>query len=310
LNTEKKTRPSNHFTRSSFLVFAAVLQIVWGIVPSASNLVIAQIPVELYIALRWTISGLIFMSILLLTEGPAAILKKSSVAVAGLGILGYGVGSLGTLYGLKIGGVVNFALISSISPILTSFISIISLSEIPNRKFWFALPLSILGAILIVSGKHEISSWQIALTSFFLIATAYAFEATVFVFSKRLYRDHSRVAYLAIAQFSAAIAMWIAQLAFFHQGKKLSLLDSSGWGAAIFVSVVACVLCYYVLHWLILHIPGHKLALFEGLHGISATCFGILFFQEAYTHLMIFGGIAILVSLFVGCWPEKSKKST
>jgi drug/metabolite transporter (DMT)-like permease len=306
VSIDKEIKSANFPVRNSFLFVAALLQIVWGIVPSASKLVISEIPVELYIALRWTISGLIFMAVLMMTEGANAIFKKSSFRVGALGVLGYGVGSLGTLYGLKMGGVVNFALISSISPIFTSLISIIFLSEKPARKFWFALPLSIIGALLIVSGKHEISSWSIALTSFLLIASAYAFEAVVFVFSKKLYQDHSRVAYLAIAQFSAAIAMWIAQLFFFHQFNQLSLLDSNGWASAIFVSIVACVLCYYVLHWLILHVPGHKLALFEGLHGISATCFGILFFQEAYTHLMILGGIGILAGLVIGCWPENS----
>ena len=44
----------------SYLIIAAILQIVWGFVPSASKFVIDEIPVELYIAIRWSISGLIF----------------------------------------------------------------------------------------------------------------------------------------------------------------------------------------------------------------------------------------------------------
>ena len=43
-----------------YLFIALALQIVWGLVPAASKLVIDEIPVELYIALRWTISGAIF----------------------------------------------------------------------------------------------------------------------------------------------------------------------------------------------------------------------------------------------------------
>ena len=124
-----------------------------------------------------------------------------------------------------------------------------------------------MGSILIVIGKHEISSWRIALLSLGLIVGAYLLEAIVFVFSKKLSFAHSRIAYLATAQLSAAIAMWLAQFFFCNQGSELAKLNTTVLAAAAFVSLVACVLCYYVLHWLILHIPGHKLSLFDGLHG-------------------------------------------
>jgi hypothetical protein len=37
-----------------YLLIAGILQIVWGFDPAASKYVIDEIPVELYIALRWT----------------------------------------------------------------------------------------------------------------------------------------------------------------------------------------------------------------------------------------------------------------
>ncbi len=292
-------------TSAHILWLAALLQLVWGIVPSASNIVITQIPVELYISLRWTISGGIFLIALLFTEGWKSACNKTSPVVACLGILGYGVGSLGTLYGLKLGGVVNFALVSSISPLLTSLVSVVFLGETPNKKFLLALTISILGSLLIVVGKHEISSWRIAGLSLGLIVGAYLLEAIVFVFSKKLSHSHSRIAYLATAQVSAAIAMWLAQFFFWHQGSELANLNTTGWAAAAFVSLVACVLCYYVLHWLILHVPGHKLSLFEGLHGISATLFGILLFNETLHPMMIVGGVCVLIGLFMGCKKTK-----
>ena len=46
----KKTK--NNGGVYKFLLIAAVLQIVWGLVPSASKSNIDEIPVELYIAIR------------------------------------------------------------------------------------------------------------------------------------------------------------------------------------------------------------------------------------------------------------------
>jgi drug/metabolite transporter (DMT)-like permease len=288
-----------------YLICAGVLQVVWGLVPSASNLVISQIPVEIYIALRWSISGLVFLIWVLLTQGAASLFKRSTPHVALLGLLGYGFGSLGTLYGLKLGGVVNFALVSTISPLFTTAMSILVLKESPSRIFAITLPLSIAGSVLIVMGKHALSSWSIALGSMALIAGAYLLEALVFVFSKRLKESHSRIGYLAIAQTSAALGMWAAQGVWFHQTDQLTNLDAHGWSAAIFVSVVACVLCFYVLHWLVLHVPGHKLSLFEGLHGLSATAFGMLLFGESWNAPMMAGGALILIALVLDCLPKR-----
>jgi len=77
----------------------------------------------------------------------------------------------------------------------------------------------------------------------------------------------------------------------------LSHLDSTGWVAALFVSVVACVLCYYVLYWLVMHVPGHRLAIFEELHGISAMILGVYLFQDPVNAWMLAGGACVLLGL-------------
>ncbi len=79
------------------LVIAALLQIVWGFVPSASKFVIDEIPVELYIAIRWTISSFIFAGYLYATKTWKKVPMPDVLAVSLLGILGYGAASLGGL---------------------------------------------------------------------------------------------------------------------------------------------------------------------------------------------------------------------
>lgn len=286
------------------LVFAAILQIIWGVVPSASKFVIDEIPIELYIAIRWTISGLIFGLFLLCTRSWKKVPAKSIASVTSLGILGYGFASLGTLYGLKIGGVTNFALMGALSPAITSLIAILILNERPNRLFFIALPLSILGLLLLVIGKYQISSLSVAGGSAACVIVGYILEAFVFVFSKKFKSEMSSVQYLAIAQIGTAIFMWLLQLTSFHQLSSIHNLTLKGIVAALFVSVIACVLCYAVLYWLLNYIDGHRLALFDGFHTISATIFGILFFQEELKPLMIVGGSLILFGLITGNLPK------
>jgi drug/metabolite transporter (DMT)-like permease len=109
--------------------------------------------------------------------------------------------------------------------------------------------------------------------------------------------------YLAVAQIAAAALMWVLQGLIFHQTDQLFQLSLKGFAAAAFVSIIACVLCYVVLYWLLTHIEGHKLGLFDGFHTLSATLFGYLFFQEPVKPVMLLGGALILTGLVLGNLP-------
>ena len=293
-----------------FLIIAAILQIVWGLVPSASKFVIDEIPVELYIAIRWTISGAIFGVYLITKKIWQGVSVKDWIAVSTLGILGYGIASFGTLYGLKVGGVTNFALMGALSPVISSIIAILVLKERPQQIFFFALPAAVVGLLLLVIGKYQISSWSVAGVSAGLILGAYVLEALVFVFSKRFKNKMHVAQYLAISQISTAIFMWLLQMTVFKQTALVSNLSMKGLSAAIFVSVVACVLCYAVLYWLLNYIDGHRLALFDGFHTLSATLFGYLLFKEPLRPLMIIGGVLILIGLVGGNLPRQIIEET
>ncbi len=285
-------------TRYYFI--AAILQIVWGLTPTASKFIIEEIPVELYITIRWSISGLVFSLYLLLTKSWKQIDLRDMGMISLLGLLGYGVASFGTLYGLKLGGVTNFALMAAFSPVITSFASIWILKERPHKTYMVSLLISILGLILLLAGKYQISTFSIAGLSALFILTAYICEALVFVYSKKFKRKVDAAQYLAIAQVSTALFMWMLQGTIFHQTSEISNLTLHGFTALVFVSIVACVLCFAVLYWLLNYFDGHRLALFDGLHTLSAVFFGIIFFEDKIRLLMILGGTLILLALISG----------
>ena len=290
-----------------YLVIAALLQIIWGLTPSASKIVIDEIPVELYITIRWTMSGVIFLTYLVWARTWKKICLKDFAMISLLGILGYGVASFGTLYGLKLGGVTNFALMASISPIISSLLSILILGERPRKTFFLALIMSVVGLILLVTGKYQISTFSIAGISALLIIGAYLCEGLVFVFSKRFKKKVDTSQYLAITQSATAIFMWVLQFTTLQQISLVSSLTQKGIVALIYVSIVACVLCLTVLYWLLNHVDGHKLALFESLHTISAVIFGYLIFGGEMKPLMLIGGLFILFSLVSGSLLHKKE---
>ena len=291
---------------TKYLLIAALLQLIWGMVPSASKFVIEEIPVELYIAIRWSISGLIFVAYLLAKKSWQRVSLRDFFGVSILGALGYGVASIFMLYGLKLGGVSNFALIGAVGPLIVSLVAIVVLRERPERLFYVALPISITGLALLVWGKNEISSLQIAGASAALILFGVFLEALVFIYSKRFRKSMNAIQYLAIAQVAAAALMWMAQGIYYRQASEIANLSPTGIAAALFVSLVACVLCYVVLYWLLNYIEGHRLALFDAFHALSGTIFGILFFGDELRPPMILGGALILTGLIAGNLPKNA----
>lgn len=276
-----------------------LVQLVWGFTPSASRVVLDYLPVELYAAVRYSVSGLIFLSFTWLRYRRFQCRVRNLPLLATLGILSYGINSLGTLYGLKLGGILNFAMASSLNAFITATMSLLLLREKASPAFAIAALLSILGGVLLALGKYDLSNAQVALGSLGLIWGAYVLEALGFVFSKRFKEKMPLAEYLGVAQMSAGIFMGFYS---FSKGINPTLLlqmPARGLAALLFVCIVACCLCYFILYWLLNHVEGHRLAFFDCFHSVSAAIIGWLLFSEAFNAKMLAGGALLVGAVFV-----------
>src|SRR5687767_9585969 len=100
-----------------FYALAILLQLVWGLSPSASRLVLEYLPVEFYIAIRFSISGVLFGLVSWSRNREFRFRARDLPKLAGLGIVTYAFASLGILYALKLGGVLNFSFASSFNAV-------------------------------------------------------------------------------------------------------------------------------------------------------------------------------------------------
>lgn len=135
---------------------------------------------------------------------------------------------------MKLGGVTNFALMGALGPVITSVLSVVILREKPQKLFYFALPMSVLGLILLAIGKYEMSSFGVVGASIGLILGGYVLEALAFVYSKRSKEKISIFQYLAIAQIATAVFMWLLQGLHYHQTSDILNLTFRGGGRSYF----------------------------------------------------------------------------
>ncbi len=281
-----------------YYLLEVLVQLLWSATPSFSNHVIHYLPVEWYIAIRWTLSGSILL-VLARVKGFRPPTLSEILRLAPIGVLGYAIASYGTLYGLKWGGVVTFALLSAVNPVLQSGFSIVMLKEKPKPLFSVAASLCVLGLVFLVLGKYRLSDARVTFAATSAVFLAYACEGIAFVGSKRFRNSLCLPYYLAITELAAALFAWITIPFQSSAVPHWRALPISLWAAVLFVSVVSCVICYGTHYWLLTRIEGHRLALFESLHSVFAAVLGFFLFHERLHPAMFLGGALLVAGLYL-----------
>lgn len=278
-----------------YFFLAALNQIVWSITPCASNLVIRYWTVEQYAAARYFIGGALFLAFAVWRQRKLHVRWSDVPGLFFLGVVTYGLSSLGTLHGLRLGGVVNFAFASGMNATITAAVAILVLKEKVSPAFFWAVGLSIVGAFTLVWGKHSVSGLEIAGVSVLLVWGAYACEAVGFVYSKK------RGSHLPLAEYVAYLQLAAAGFLFAVAPKPLVVpeMPALGWFSFGFVCLVACGVCVGVHYWLLKHLEGHRLAFFDGFHSISAAILGVILFKDPLNASMVIGGLLLFAAVFL-----------
>lgn len=280
-----------------YYLFAAFIQVVWSLTPSASQAIIRELPLTSYAALRYTVSGLLFLLLARPTWRRLSPGEWQQLIL--LGTLVYGVAGLGFLHGLRLGGVVTFSLAHMLNGVILAGLALWLLKEKANRYFPLAVGLSLLGGALLVHGKHGLSGTGIAIGAVGLVWGACALEGLGFIFSKRARARMSLLQYLAILQLSGGVFLWLTSAASGTAFPPLHQLSGQGWLALAFVIVVACFFCFLAQYWLLGRVEGHRLAFFDGAHSVSAAAWGFILFHEPFNSTMAVGGLLLCLSAVV-----------
>ena len=281
-----------------YVWLAIVTQLVASTIPSASKLVLNSFAVEPYIALRWSISAIVFGILLIISKVRCVWEPRLIAKVAALGLCGYVFASLGTLYAVKIGGVSFFGLLSLLSPLSVVALSTIVLKERISTNTWIALGMALVGLTLMVKGKVEVSSMLSAIAAALLVIAAYTSDSLTLLYSKPFQAKLSLLQYLFAGQAAAAVSMWLLSFAIYPP-EQLVPPSLEVWAAIVYVALVSCVGIYYLWYWLLKHLQGQQLGVLQYLHGVAAALWGVLIFDEELTRPMIAGSLLLLLSILI-----------
>jgi drug/metabolite transporter (DMT)-like permease len=275
-----------------------VIQLLWSVTPSASYVVLQHFAPEVYIALRFAVSGAAFLTFALL-RGPRPRVRAGDwPRLILLGVLTYGVASLGACLGVKWGGVLTMSLAGGANAVLTSLLAALVLSERVGRGLLFAGVLSVCGSILLAWGKSDLATTNIAFGVMFVVWGGFLCEALGFVFSRHFTARYPLPFYLGVLQLSGACAMAVVAAVSHHGLPPLVALPASVYASFAYVTVISCGLCYTCHYWLLRHIDGHRLAFFDGVHTLGASLLGVALFGDPFNSRMLLGGGLLVGAIY------------
>ena len=92
-----------------------------------------------------------------------------------------------------------------------------------------------------------------------------------------------------------ALPLFVAQ-----QGwREIPNLSLAGWGAVLYVALLATALAYLLNTHALKHVPASRVAVIQNLEPVIAVAAAALFLQEQVTGAMLLGGAAIIAGVYL-----------
>lgn len=271
--------------------------IVWGTTYLAIRIGVAHIPPMLFAGIRWIVAGLIFISILLLTNKkfpPFRDLKH--IAVMGLLMLGFGNG-LVVVGEQFISSGLAALLITTVPFWIVGFDSIASKKSKVNKFIISGLLIGLIGVSTIFG-----DNWNDLFNSDYLIGVLSILGAVVAWSLGSVYSKHKKIN--AHPLMSAAVQMLVAGVAQTTLGLILgeygrTNITTEGIYSLAYLIVFGSIVGYGSYIYAIEHLPLSLVSTYAYINPIIAVFLGWLVLDEKLNFYMLLAAVLIIVGVML-----------
>jgi drug/metabolite transporter (DMT)-like permease len=279
---------------STTAIFAIILlhQLVASLAYPMAKIGLRQIDAFSFAFFRFLIASFIYLAILFFRRETNPISRSDRLRIVWLGVLIIPLNQLLFLVGQSLTTASHGALIFATTPIFIYILAIILLGEKVTIRRTIGIFIALAGVFTImVGGTIRFGAGNLGGDLTIVISVVCWAYATIF--GKPLVQKYGafRVVGLSIIYGS---------LIYFPFGlyriinADYSKLDVSGWISilylAVFLSVIAYVLCY----WIIKYMEASRVAVMQNIQPIIASAVAAIFLAEPISHNLVMGGLIII----------------
>ena len=275
------------------LVFAAIF---WGLNFAATKYATASIPPLAFVALRFTVGGLLLLLVLRFLEPKSKLRRRDLLPMAALGCFGVATAQTGFTFGVSLTSAGSTGLIFATAPVWGLLLGAVLGLERPSWKGVIGVGLSIVGVTLVVldglmSGHASLIGDLLVLVAAFCVG-AYA------VLSMPLLERHTP---LAVATYPVLFGIPFLLLISSPQllGLEWGSVGAGPWAAVAYSAVFATAFAFAAWQRGISRIGANRVLVYQYVITVVGVTSGIVFFGETLGINKIAGGVVILLGVYL-----------
>ena len=254
-------------------------------------------------ALRFTIGSLAMLAFALWRKEPLLDpLRRHAGVYLLIGLVGIGGFNLLFFYALQSTSPTNAALIMATNPLITTLLAAVMLGERPSARQLAALPLALLGVVVVISGGsfERLREFQIAEGDLLMLGADLTW-AFYNVLGRRYMPAASPITNTTLMM--AAGTLFLLLVALFNGG-QLTLPGPNAASALLLMALGGTVLAYLFWNTGIAHLGAGRTALFLNLVPVFAMLTGMLG-GAIPSHVQLIGGMLVIVGVSIAMMPRR-----
>jgi drug/metabolite transporter (DMT)-like permease len=292
-------------TKTYFALMGAV--IFWGLSFVATKMALTSIPTFTLIFARFSISALFFL-LLMVRNGLPRFSKRDHGFLFLLSLFEPGLYFVFETLGLQYTSAPKASLIIATIPIAVLLLSTIFLKEKSSPARLFSIVLSFAGIFILITGETGFSlSLEGSFIGDLLIFGAVISAALYIVSARNLGRRYSALEITSMQVFYGAFFYTPAFL-WELPGIEWSHISGSSLGAVVYLTIFATIGAFLCYNFALTRISATRASLFINMIPVVTAIGAWLLLNETLTLIQAFGGLLVLLSVFIASLPGLGAK--
>ena len=258
----------------------------WGFSFIVMKDAIQRQSVNNFLFTRFTLAVIVMI---LIRPQTIKLFNKDLLQRGGLAGIFLGLGYIAQTLGLERTGAAITGFITGLYVVLTPLIASFVLKEKITKFTWLCIAVATFGL-----GLLSIRGFSVGIGEMFVLASAVLFAAHIIALSK--WSSGRDVYAMTVIQLSMCAVL--AGVASAIEGYSLPP-DDGVWGVVIFTAVFATAIAFIVQTWSQAHMSATKVAVILTMEVVFAALFAIVIGGERLTVQTAFGGILVVVAMYL-----------
>ncbi|RXI57845.1 EamA/RhaT family transporter [Clostridium tetani] len=217
-------------------------------------------------------------------------------------------------YGLKLSTSSQAGILTALIPIISSIVGVYILKEIPSKKQWFFIILSVIGVIFIVVMDKNSDSDNSLLGTFLLLG-AIICGSFYHVLSRKVSSTFTPIETTYFMMGVGAVTFNFISVITHIKDNDLSnyfhlLYNKDFLIPLLFLGILSSVIAFLFVNFSLCYLEASKCAVFSNLSTVISILAGVLFLDEKIYWYHIIGSITILIGVYFTNYLNSNNKNT